>query len=74
VFYSGSVNNDNDPMALGACGPRRCYEAYDFIDVVVGFDGEPWAAFADSCTAACQAPVTQKSGAVGRLLGGPSLR
>ena len=41
VFYSGNVNNEVDPMALGACGPRRCYEAYDFIDVVVGFDGSP---------------------------------
>ena len=74
TFYSGNVNNMKDPMALGACGPRRCYEAYDFIDVVVGFDGTPWAAFADSCTLACQSPIDQKSGAVGRLLGGPSLR
>ena len=74
VFYSASVNDPKDPMALGACGPRRCFDAYDFIDVVVGFDGTPWASLADSCTAVCQGPITSGSGVAGRLVGGPKLR
>lgn len=77
VFYSGNVNRNDDPLARGACGPRRCFDAYDFIDVIVGREGTPWAAFADSCTGICVGPetttVTGTSGAVGRLVGGPKL-
>ncbi len=74
VFFSGSVNHPKDPMATGECGPRRCHDALDFIDVVIGFDGTPWAAFADSCVGVCAGDVTGTTGAVGRLIGGPKLR
>jgi len=76
VFYSGNVNTSKDPLARGACGPRRCYEAYDFIDVIVGFDGVAWAAFADSCVAICINGETLggHTGGVARMVGGPSLK
>ena len=73
VFYSANVNDPKYPMAKGACGPRRCYEALDFIDVVIGRDGTPWAALADSCVMVCEGLTTGNSGVVGRLVGGPSL-
>ena len=75
VFYSGNVNRSKDPFARGACGPRRCYDALDFIDIVVGFDGTPWASFADSCVTICAGSpaIRGKSGVVGRLVKGPKL-
>ena len=73
VFYSANVNDPRYPMARGACGPRRCYEALDFIDVVIGRDGTPWAALADSCVLACEGLTVGNSGVVGRLVGGPPL-
>ena len=48
----------------------------DFIDVVIGPDGTPWAPFVDGCPDPC----TEQSGdgnveaVIGRLWGGPSLR
>jgi hypothetical protein len=75
VFFSGNINTNKDPMARGACGPRRCFEAYDFIDVVVGFDGTPWASFSDSCITVCAGTsIEGTSGVVGRLVDGPTLR
>lgn len=76
VFYSGAINDSKNPLARGACGPRRCYDALDFIDVVVGFDGTPWASLTDNCVAVCAGPtgLVQPSGIVGRLVGGPKLR
>ena len=76
VFYSGPINNPKDPLARGACGPRRCYDALDFIDVVVGFDGTPWASLTDNCVSVCAGPtgLVQPTGIVGRLVGGPKLR
>jgi hypothetical protein len=76
VFYSGSVNDIKDPFARGACGPRRCYDAVDFIDVVISRDGFAYGAFADSCLIGCAGPdvdPTQTSGVVGALFGGPRL-
>jgi hypothetical protein len=74
VFYSGSMNDPRDAVAERECGPRRCYDALDFIDVVVGPDGTPWTSFVDNCLpcAPKNAPLT--SGVVGRFVGGPSLR
>ncbi|MDQ3940202.1 MAG: glycoside hydrolase [Actinomycetota bacterium] len=74
VFYSGNVNDPKYPFAMGDCGPRRCQEALDFIDVVVGFDGTPWAAFADSCVMVCEGLSVGNTGAAARMVGGPSLR
>jgi hypothetical protein len=77
VFYSGPINDPKDPVALQECGPRRCYDALDFIDVVVGPDGTPWTSFVDNCTAPCVppgSPVPVTNGLVGRFVGGPSLK
>ncbi|MGH2806054.1 MAG: sialidase family protein [Actinomycetota bacterium] len=75
VFYSGIVNDERYPMAKGECGPRRCQEGYDFIDVVISpKDGTPWAAFADSCVAVCENLTIGNTGIAGRLVGGPSLK
>ncbi len=74
VFYSASMNDPSDPVALRECGPRRCYDALDFIDVVVGPDGTPWTSFVDNCTLACSPTATETNGVIGRLVGGPKLR
>jgi hypothetical protein len=77
VFYSGPINHPGDAVALKECGPRRCYDALDFIDVVVGPDGTPWTSFVDNCTAPCAPEGTVPditTGLVGRFVGGPSLR
>ncbi|HEV3473104.1 MAG TPA: hypothetical protein VG408_07880 [Actinomycetota bacterium] len=76
VFYTGQVNASDDPMARGPCGPRRCYDALDFIDVVIAPNGIPYAALADSCFGPCVGPgaPVQTSGVVGALVGGPRLR
>ena len=77
VFYSGPINDPGDAVAERECGPRRCYDALDFIDVVVGPDGTPWTSFVDNCIAACipqgGTPVSTTNGVVGRFVGGPSL-
>ena len=78
LFFSASINTPSDPLMKGACGPRRCYDALDFIDVVIGSDGTPWSAFVANCfKALCPAPTPpegETSGIVGRLTGGPKLR
>ena len=74
TFYSGTVNDPKDPLTRGACGPRRCQDAVDFIDVVISPDGIPYAAFADSCTIPCGGATTQTAGVVGSLVRGPKLR
>ena len=76
VLYSGTINDPKDPLATGACGPRRCYDALDFIDVVVGFDGTPWASLTDNCVAVCAGAggLINPTGIVGRMVGGPKLR
>ncbi len=76
VFYSGTINDPEDPLARGACGPRRCYDALDFIDVVVGFDGSPWASLTDNCIGVCAGPggLINPTGIVGGMVGGPKLR
>jgi hypothetical protein len=77
VFYSGPMNDPRDPVAVRECGPRRCYDALDFIDVVVGPDGTPWTSFVDNCIAPCAPQSLEASptnGVVGRFVGGPLLR
>lgn len=74
IFYSGTVNDPKDPLTRGDCGPRRCQDAVDFIDVVIGPDGIPYASLADSCTIPCEGAKTQYAGIVGSLVFGPKLR
>lgn len=74
LFYSGTVNDPKDPLTRGDCGPRRCQDAVDFIDVLISPDGIPFAAFADSCTVPCEGAKTMTAGVVGSLVFGPKLR
>ncbi len=71
IFYSGTINDPADPLARGACGPRRCYDALDFIDVVIASDGTPWSALTDNCISVCAGPggLIQPTGIIGRLVG-----
>lgn len=75
VFYTGSVNRPSDPLVRGECPILRCQQVYDFIDVVIGPDGTPWAALVDGCPRdekVCRAGWGL--GIVGRLVGGPRLK
>jgi hypothetical protein len=76
VFYSGTINDPKDPLATAACGPRRCYDALDFIDVVIAPDGTPWTSMTDNCVGPCVGPggALNPTGIAGRMVGGPKLR
>ncbi|HEX2058312.1 MAG TPA: sialidase family protein [Actinomycetota bacterium] len=78
IFYSASVNDPEDPLFRGRCGPGRCGRVYDFIDSEIGPDGTPWGAFVDACIEICAQPTSAGNygdkGFVGRLVGGPKLR
>jgi hypothetical protein len=77
TFYSAAVNVPSDPLIRGRCGPLRCQEAYDYLDVRIGPDGTPWASLVDGCTKDCASNPTGKDndnrGVAGRLWGGASL-
>jgi hypothetical protein len=73
LFYGQSVNDPAEPLVRGGpCGPVRCLQEYDFIDVRVGSDGNPWAVFVDACGAAATCDDVGEA-VVGRLVGGPTL-
>lgn len=77
LFYTGQVNDPKDPLIRGRCGPGRCQDVYDFIDVEIGRDGVPYGAFVDGCMPGCTEATPTASdyeGLVAKLLGGPSLR
>jgi hypothetical protein len=78
VFVSTTVNPKNDPIARRRCGPGRCGLVFDFIDVVIGPDGDPYATFVDTCIAMCTGKTAATNygadGVVVRLVGGPPLR
>jgi hypothetical protein len=72
VFESGAVSTDADPLSMGGgCGPVRCLQQLDFIDVMIARDGTAWAAFVDGCDA--EACVGSGVGIAGRMSGGPPL-
>ncbi|MCU1673022.1 MAG: hemagglutinin protein [Frankiales bacterium] len=77
LFYSASVNNPRNPLKSKGCGPGRCGRVLDFIDVEIGPDGTPWAAYVDACAALCEKTgeesIHDNEGLVGRLVGGPRL-
>jgi hypothetical protein len=77
-FVSSAVNPAKDPIARGRCGPGRCGLVFDFIDVVIGPDGAPYATFVDTCIAVCagkgQTSSYGNDGVVVRLVGSPNLR
>jgi hypothetical protein len=51
---------------------------FDFLDVVIGPDGDPYATFVDACVAMCANPTATANygadGVVARIVGGPSLK
>ena len=84
TFHTGLVNRPSDPLVRTECGPGRCQQVFDFIDVEIGQDGIPYGAFVDSCI-----PPAEKSqpgctevsptageyeGLMTKLVGGPSLK
>ena len=76
TFYTAQVGTFEDPLTMGSCGPLRCQQQYDFLDVVVGPDGTPWASFVDGCAAGADEPpecVALGTGLVGHLTGAPPL-
>ena len=76
-FFSSTVNAPDDPLVRGTCGPIRCKAVYDFIDVSIDRDGQPWAAYVDACILACveKGPDNQgNEGFIGTVTGGPKLR
>lgn len=82
VVLTTTANDPSDPIARGVCGATRCFgedggALGDFIDVVIGPDGRPWAAFVDVCTEACLAEDAEENDVgqafVGTLGAGPSL-
>jgi hypothetical protein len=81
VFYSGSINDPDDPLTVGDCGSERCTTLGDFFDVAIGPDGTPWAAFVDGCPGGIKKCITtfntvgvRGEATAGRLVGGPRLR
>ena len=75
LFYSGTVNDPDDPIYRGVCNfDNRCDPVLDFIDVEISPDGTPFGAFVDAwCTSLCGLRPTHDA-IVGRLVGGPRLR
>ncbi len=77
LFYAGQVNADSNVLHQGS---SCCGNVGDFLDVVVGPDGEAYAALVDTCpgkeNACTDFTVTTPRGEaiLGRLVGGPSLR
>jgi hypothetical protein len=83
TFYTGVVNDPADPLVRTQCGPGRCQQVFDFIDVEIGDDGVPYGAFVDSCMPGpkgqpgCTATTPGEGdyeGLMSKLVGGPSLR
>lgn len=78
TFLTARVNPVDDPLVRGPCGPGRCPGMTDFIDVVIGPDGKPYAAFVDVCADACAGSADEENNVqvavMGTLAGGPALR
>ena len=80
VFYTGTINDKDDPLQRGECGTTRCHTLGDFFDVTIGRDGTPWVAFVDACykpdycVPTFEAVGVRGEAVVGRMVGGPKLR
>lgn len=77
LFYTVSLNDPSDPMIRGKCGPLRCQEVFDFVDIRIGPDGTPWVPLVDGCLDDCASGATTQDngsrGMVGRVWGAASL-
>lgn len=86
LFYTGLANHPRDPLVRQRCGPGRCHNVLDFVDVSIGPDGIAYGAFVDSCMPESDPACTEKNpvnagafsgsyeGLVTRIMGGPSLK
>ncbi|HVL97306.1 MAG TPA: sialidase family protein [Solirubrobacteraceae bacterium] len=77
VFWSATANVPSAPlMRSTACGPSRCNNQLDFLDVAVAPDGSAWAAYVDQRCDEVEDPEATcpaAEGAVGHMAGGFSL-
>ena len=73
LFLSTSVNSKADPFFRRRCGPGRCQNAFDFVDVVIANDGTVYTPWVDGCYGACieseTLPSSGNAGVVARLDG-----
>lgn len=87
LLFTGVVNHPRDPLVRQMCGPGRCHNVMDFIDVTIGRDGVAYGAFVDTCMPTGEPACTEDNpvnasgansgaseGLITRLRGGPSLR
>lgn len=74
VFYTATVNEPGDPVAVGYCGPGSSYCANvgDFIDVTIAPDGAAWMSVVDAAPQDEDSLVGELL--VGTLRGVPRLR
>lgn len=56
TYLTTTFNDPRDPLTRGECGPFRCQNQYDFVDVQFAPDGAPWAVASDACTAKAEEP------------------
>ena len=87
LLYTGLVNKPSEPLVRQKCGPGRCHNVMDFIDVRISPDGIAYGAFVDTCMpapageASCTAKTPTNAGAfagrseglVTKIIGGPAL-
>lgn len=70
TFTTLVLNETDDPLVRGRCGPLRCGAVFDFIDVRIGPDGTPWAPFVDGCLTRCEeGPSDGQEAVTGRVWG-----
>lgn len=85
LLYTGLVNDPKQPLVRAQCGPGRCYNVLDFVDVTIGPDGIAYGALVDTCMEKSEPPCTADQptnagafsgsyeGLVTKIVGGPSL-
>ncbi|HEX9940730.1 MAG TPA: sialidase family protein [Thermoanaerobaculia bacterium] len=77
LFTWTTANNPADPIHRGNCGPGRCGNMFDFLDINVSpRDGGLWATAVDTCMGACVSGAGESDAMEGvaiRQTSGPSL-
>ena len=78
TFSTGAVNPPSKPIKRGTCGPGRCGQVFDFIDVEIDPFGRPWGVFVDACLEECertgQESASDSQGLVATMIGGTPLK
>jgi hypothetical protein len=77
LFTWTTANNPADPVHRGNCGPGRCGNMFDFLDIIASArDGSVWATAVDTCIGDCVSGNGASNGMEGvaiRQTSGPSL-